>query len=87
MTVTVAVLYKGALAKHTVSTTGEQRYEAYLLNYNGKKQDSPPQQVQFEKEGRHCSGDTGEQELMDELCYAVQEKEGARVLNVDGYNP
>jgi hypothetical protein len=77
MAVTVAVLYKGALACYAVSRTGEERYEAYLLKYNGKEQDRPPHMVQFVKQGRHCSGDTGEQELMDELCYVVREKEAS----------
>lgn len=76
MKVTAVVLHKGSLATYRVSEGTDGSYDAHLQSYSGHHQDTPPQSIQFVKEGRHCTGDTKDQELMDELCAALKlEKE------------
>ena len=82
MKITAVVLHKGSLAHYTVSEKRDGSFEARLLRYGGKDEDAPPGQVWFVKDGRHCTGSTKHQELMDELCAAVQwekEKRGGDV--------
>ena len=76
MKITAVVLHKGSLAHYTVSEREDGNFEARLLRYSGDRKDAPPQAIRFVKDGRHCTGTTSHQELMDELCAAVQlEKE------------
>jgi hypothetical protein len=82
MKITAVVLHKGSLAHYTVSEKRDGSFEARLLRYGGKDEDAPPGQVWFVKDGRHCTGSTKDQELMDELCAAVlleKEKRGGDV--------
>ena len=72
MNVTVVVLYRKALAHYSVTMKEDGSFEAGLLKYGGHSADTPPRQIHFRKEGRHCTGDIQDRELMDELCYAVQ---------------
>ena len=72
MEVTAVVFYKGALAHYTVTWECGQKYEARLLDYRGTMDNEPPRVIRFIKEGRHCTGDTAEQDLMDELYSTVQ---------------
>lgn len=76
MKITAVVLHKGSLAHYTVSEKEDGSFEARLLRYSGAGKDAPPPAIWFVKDGRHCTGNTTEGELMDELCAAVQlEKE------------
>lgn len=75
MNVTAVVLHKGALAHYAVHQDGDQVYEAHLLRYNGAQENEPPHDIEFSKAGRHCTGSTDEQDLMDDILYAVQVKE------------
>jgi hypothetical protein len=72
MEVTVVVIYRQALAHYTVAVKNETLYEAGLLKYGGSSHDLPPPRIRFLKQGRHCTGDTDEQDLMDDLYHAVQ---------------
>ena len=74
MDVTAVVLHKGALAHYAVHTEGEQKYEAHLLRYSGARENEPPHDIAFRKAGRHCTGSTEEQDLMDDILYAVEVK-------------
>lgn len=62
-----AVLYKGSLAQYRVEKEADGVFTAQLLLYKGNYADTPPRELHFIKDGRHCSGDTYEQELMDDL--------------------
>ena len=85
---TVVVLYRKALAHYSVTTRGDGWYEAVLLDYGGSSHDLPPPQIRFIREGRHCSGDTDERDLMDDLYYGVQvELEKAGGAASPGHNP
>lgn len=76
MKITAVVLHKGSLAHYTVSQREDGSFEARLLRYGGTGKEAPPRAIWFVKDGRHCTGNTTDQELMDELCAAVQlEKE------------
>jgi len=72
MDVTAVVLFRSALAHYTVTMNEDGSYEAGLQKYAGTRDNDPPLVVHFKKEGRHCTGDSEEKELMDDLCYAVQ---------------
>jgi hypothetical protein len=72
MEVTAVVLHRGALAHYSVHSDGEEHYEAHLVRYKGAPEHEPPQDIEFSKEGRHCTGSTEEQDLMDDICNAVQ---------------
>jgi hypothetical protein len=87
MEFTVAVLYKGALTHYTVTDRENDSYEAGLLKYNGNKQHEPPQRIWFTKQGRHCNGNIDDQDLMDEIYYAVlaQKEKGPKVPYVHIY--
>ena len=71
MEVTVAVLYRQALAHYSVTMEEKGDYEASLLKYNGGPCAGPPRQLWFKKQGRHCTGNEPEQELMDDLYWGV----------------
>ena len=72
MEYTVVVIYHKALAHYTVALVDHGCYEAGLLKYGGYSHDLPPARLKFNKEGRHCNGDTTECDLMDDLYHAVQ---------------
>lgn len=85
MDVTAVVLHRGALAHYAVHKDGEQVYEAHLLRYSGAREDEPPHEIEFRKAGRHCTGSTDEQDLMDDILNAVQSKEQKE--GSSGFNP
>ena len=72
MDVTTVVMHKGALAHYAVHTEDEAHYEAHLIRYKGAPENEPPHDIEFSKDGRHCTGSTEEQDLMDDICNAVQ---------------
>ncbi|MBB1284628.1 hypothetical protein HRH25_09610 [Flavisolibacter sp. BT320] len=74
MEVTAVVLHRGALAHYTVTLEGKDKFVARLLIYNGDPASTPPEQVQVERQGRHCIGNIEDEALLDELYYAAREK-------------
>lgn len=74
MEVEVAVLYRGVIAKYRIRKGAEETCQARLVSYNGPADEAPDAVVDFRKEGRHCSGSTEEQELMDDLYAAIATK-------------
>lgn len=79
MEVPAVVLHKGALAHYTVIKGDDQHYIAHLIRYGGDACNKPPKHLHFVEEGRHCSGNANNQELMDDLCYTAKQQLG-------GYN-
>lgn len=80
MEVTAVILYKGALAHYTVEKSNGLFYSAHLIRYGGQACDKPPKHLHFIEEGRHCSGNSNNQDLMDDLCYTAKQQ-------MDGLNP
>ncbi|MCU7552805.1 hypothetical protein OCK74_27045 [Chitinophagaceae bacterium LB-8] len=78
MECTVVVLYHGALTYYTVSETENGTYEAGLLKYNGDQKQEPPHKVSFKKQGRHCSGDFNDQDLLDDIYLAIKTQQQKR---------
>lgn len=74
MEFTAVVLFRGALAHYSVEMKGNNTYEAGLLKYNGAELNSPPPNILFIKEGRHCTGDINDQDLLDDIYNAVHSK-------------
>lgn len=85
MDVTAVVLHKGALAHYSVHTDGDEHYEAHLIRYKGAPENEPPQDLEFSKAGRHCTGSTAEQDLMDDIRDAVQFLERRGGSETSGY--
>jgi hypothetical protein len=84
MEFTVVVLFKGELTHYTVTEEENGNYEAGLLKYKGDLQQGPPQKVFFKKLGRHCSGDTNDQDLLDDIYHAVKaQKQKGGFINPD----
>jgi len=79
MEVTAVVLHKGALAHYSVGKDVDELYTARLITYGGAACNKPPKHLHFIEQGRHCSGDTNNQELIDDLWYTAKQKLG-------GYN-
>ena len=71
MRVMAVVIHKGALAHYSVHKSGNEEYEAHLLQYGGALENEPPHDLSFIKSGRHCTGSVGDQDLMDDLRNAV----------------
>lgn len=71
---TAVVWHRGALAHYSVHSEDDEHYEAHLIRYKGAPENEPPQDIEFSREGRHCTGSTEEQDLMDDICNAVQFK-------------
>jgi hypothetical protein len=81
-----AVLYKGALAQYRVREETHGGFTAQLLFYRGNATNTPPQEVHFVKDGRHCSGDTAEQELMDDLYETVKAHFGSPLSRANRFH-
>jgi hypothetical protein len=79
MEFTAVVIFKRALAHYSVKMKGNDSYEAGLLKYSGEAQDSPPSHICFIKEGRHCTGDINDQDLLDDIYNAVHSKQEKNV--------
>lgn len=82
---TAVVLHKGALAHYAVHSEDEEHFEAHLIRYKGAPENEPPHDLEFRKKGRHCTGSTGEQDLMDDICNAVQFSEGSGRSDKSGF--
>ena len=86
MVTQAAVLYKGALALYRVRKEERGGFKAQLLSYKGHLNDTPPRELHFIKDGRHCTGNTGEQELMDDLYETVKTHFGGLLSRANGYH-
>ncbi|HYH15156.1 MAG TPA: hypothetical protein VD794_08050 [Flavisolibacter sp.] len=86
MVTKAAVLYKGALAHYRVRKEENGGFTAQLLLYKGSAINAPPKEVHFVKDGRHCTGNTGEQELMDDLYETVKTRFGGLLSRANGYH-
>jgi hypothetical protein len=86
MVTQAAVLYKGALAHYRVRKEEDGGFTAQLLYYKGRSGDSPPKEVEFVKDGRHCTGNTNEQELIDDLYETVKTHFGGLLSRANGYH-
>lgn len=74
MAFTAIVLFRGSLAHYSVTIENDGTYVAALQKYSGKTGTLPPSAIVFKKQGRHCMGNCGEQDLMDDIYEAVQSK-------------
>ncbi|HWJ91899.1 MAG TPA: hypothetical protein VNR87_12350 [Flavisolibacter sp.] len=72
MEVTAAVLFGGALAHYDVRIEGNGECCARLSSYKGNQQ--PPQRITLKKEGRHWVSTDVDNNLSDDLGYAVELK-------------
>jgi hypothetical protein len=71
MEFTSVVLYDGGLAHYNVSALNGSAFYAYLLLYTGDEQNPPPKRFEGIKTGRHWTGNTDRQDLLDDLGYDV----------------
>lgn len=74
MEVTAVVLHDGALAHYDVEIGRGGVCTAHLANYRGESRSQPPQVIVLRKEGRHWVGDVNNENLSQDLGYAVELK-------------
>jgi hypothetical protein len=74
MKTTAVVIHNGSLAYYSVSQERDGNYVADLLKFNGEEGNGPPGQINFVKKGRHCTGDSDNENLMDELYSATESR-------------
>lgn len=74
MEVTAVVLYDKALAHYEVEIGQGGVCTARLSKYNGLPQHCPPSRMQLVKEGRRWSTDVSEENLAEDIGYAVEMK-------------
>ena len=74
MEVTAAVLYGGSLAHYDVRVESGGECYAQLSSYKGSAANEPPQYIKLYKEGRHWVSSDGDNQLSDDLGYAVELK-------------
>lgn len=86
MVTQAAVLFRGALAQYRVRKVEDGSFTAQLMYYKGRSSDAPPKEITFVKDGRHCTGNTGEQELMDDLYETVKTHFGGLLSRANGYH-
>lgn len=68
----VSVLYKGSLAYFAVSKPKQGIYNVHLLKYTGHLVNEPPRKFTLFKEGRHWSNDSINQDLLDDIGFAIE---------------
>jgi len=49
----VGVIHEGSLAQYHIRQYKNGQFVARLLSYNGAKEDTPPEELEIHKEGRH----------------------------------
>jgi hypothetical protein len=74
MEITAAVLYGGSLAHYDVQVESGRECFARLSSYNGNPSQQPPHTITLRKEGRHWVSDSADNNLSDDLGYAVELK-------------
>jgi hypothetical protein len=67
----VTVLYKQGLAQYDVQGIKNGCFVARLYRYNGKE-NTPPNEIEMCKEGRHWKDDKADQDLVDDIGYAIE---------------
>ena len=74
MEVTAAVLYDGHLAHYDVRVQSGRECYAQLSSYRGNASQEPPRHITLKKEGRHWTSNDVDNQLSDDLGYAVELK-------------
>jgi len=59
----VGVIHEGSLAQYQIRQYKNGHFVARLLSYNGFKEDTPPEEIEIHKEGRHWEDQGADQNL------------------------
>lgn len=68
------MLYGGSLAHYDVRVESGSECYAELASYRGNPTHQPPQQIKLKKEGRRWVSSEVDEQLSDDLGYAVELK-------------
>jgi hypothetical protein len=71
----ISVLYKGSLAHFTFTKVTDGVFTAHLLKYQGHIVNEPPHEFTLQKEGRHWRNACTNQDLLDDVGLAIEEKQ------------
>jgi hypothetical protein len=74
MEMTAVVLHQGALAHYDVEIGSDGKCYAHLQKYNGRMENAPPRDLTLHKERRRWVADERQDDLSDELGYAIEMK-------------
>lgn len=69
---TVVVLHEGSLAHFRVVESEQRNYTVRLEKYQGRLENSPPEQFSLRQVGRRWEDDGFDQELADEIGKAIE---------------
>jgi nitric oxide synthase oxygenase domain/subunit len=70
----VVVKYRGALAHYNIFLENEAIYQAQLIRYDGKPDQTPPNQVTLVKENEHWSGSSDKQDLLNKIGEVIEKR-------------
>ena len=68
----IGVLYKESMARYEVESGPDGDYIAHLWYYQGASEQAPPEELILHKEGRDRADNLSNEELCDELGYALE---------------
>ncbi len=74
MQLKAVVKYRGALAHYNVSPENEAIYQARLVRYDGKPDQTPPIQVTLIKDEGHWSGSSDKQDLLNKIGEVIERR-------------
>lgn len=74
MELKAVVKYRGALAHYNVSPENESVYQARLIRYDGKPDQTPPTQVTLVRGFGHWSGSNDKQDLLNKIGEVIERR-------------
>ncbi len=74
MKLKAVVKYRGALAHYNVSPENEAIYQARLIRYDGKPDQTPPTQVTLIKDQGHWKGSSDKQDLLNKIGEVIERR-------------
>lgn len=72
----VVVKYRGALAHYNIIPENETIYQARLMRYDGKPDQTPPKQVTLVRNNEQWSGSIEKQDLLNKLGEVIEKRRG-----------
>ncbi len=70
----VVVKYRGALAHYNIFPEDDAVYQAQLIRYDGKPEQTPPKQVTLVRGNEHWSGSSDKQDLLNKIGEVIEKR-------------
>jgi hypothetical protein len=70
---TVTIFHEGAMAYYNVAKNAQGKFRARLITYNGNEGNTPPRELNLQKDGNRWSHeDNVDRDLVEELGYVIE---------------